>query len=75
MSRWCPVYGDNRDAVDSPFDGYSLALPIYKRRLFSGQMRVLVTSRSSSGRRSAWELGLAEDDVIREIKRYATIFI
>ena len=52
-------YGDNRDAVDSPFNVYNLALRIYKRRLFSGQMRVVVTSRSPSERRAAWELGLA----------------
>ena len=65
-------YGDNRDAVDSPFNVYNLALRIYKRRLFSGQMRVLVTSRSPSERRAAWELGLAGDDVIREIKLDAT---
>jgi hypothetical protein len=38
-------YGDNRDAVDSPFNVYNLALRIYKRQLFSGQMRGLVTSR------------------------------
>jgi hypothetical protein len=65
-------YGDNRDAVDSPFNVYNLALRIYKRRLFSGQMRVLVTSRSPSERRAAWELGLAGDDVVREIKLDAT---
>ena len=65
-------YGDKRDAVDSPFNVYNPALRIYKRRLFSGQMRVLVTSRSPSERRSAWELGLAGDDVIRKIKLDAT---
>lgn len=65
-------YGDNRDAADTPFNVYNLALRIYKRRLFSGQMRVLVTSRSPSERRAAWELGLAGDDVIREINLDAT---
>lgn len=65
-------YGDNRDAADTPFNVYNLALRIYKRRLFSGQMRVLVTSRSPSERRAAWELGLAGDDVIREIDLDAT---
>jgi len=49
-----------------------MALRIYKRRLFSGQMRVLVTRRSPSERRAAWELGLAGDDVIREIQLDAT---
>jgi len=47
-------------------------IPIYKRRLFRGQMRELVTSRSPSERRAAWELGLVGDDVIREIKLDAT---
>jgi hypothetical protein len=35
-------------------------------------MRVLVTSRSPSERRAAWELGLVDDDVIREINLDAT---
>mgnify|MGYP001269895821 CR=1 FL=1 len=65
-------YGDNQDAADTPFNVYNLALRIYKRRLFSGQMRVLVTSRSPSERRAAWELGLAGDDVVREINLDAT---
>jgi len=65
-------YGDNRDAADTPFNVYNVTLRIYKRRLFSGQMRVLVTSRSPSERRAAWELGLAGDDVVREINLDAT---
>jgi len=65
-------YGENQDTTDTPFNVYNLALRIYKRRLFSGQMRVLVTSRSPSERRAAWELGLAGDDVIREINLDAT---
>lgn len=65
-------YGENEDTTDTPFNVFNLALRIYKRRLFSGKMRVLVTSRTPAERRTAWELGLACDDVLREIDLDAT---
>lgn len=60
-------YGDNTENVDTPLNVFNLALRIYKRRLISGQPKVLVTARTESERGAAYELGLACDQLLREI--------
>ena len=60
-------YGNNNEEVDTPFNVYNLALRVYKRRLFSGTPKALITSRTHESRTAAYELSLAMDQLLREI--------
>ena len=66
-------YGDNAENTRRPANMFKLAIDLYQRHLASGEPKVLVTTKNTELVTEAYELKLATDYTLDQIRFRATI--